>query len=89
MRCEDLKPKQYQALHRRIMPFKSYLAKLVRRLNRWNFPNDDKLFRKVLAASAAIYDLKREPTRAWRHARITGVCEIVRRMPRRLKRPLT
>jgi len=58
MRCEDLTPKQYGALYDKIKPMKRYLALLIRRMNMRAFPDDDKLFQKVLAASAAIHELE-------------------------------
>ena len=58
MRCEDLTPKQYQKLCDKIKPMKRYLALLIRRMNKRQFPSDDALLRKVLAASAAIHDLE-------------------------------
>jgi hypothetical protein len=36
---------------------KAYINKLIRRMNKRNFPTDDALFQKVLAASRAIHDL--------------------------------
>ena len=57
MRCKDLTPRQYQALCGKIKPMK-HLAKLIRRMNKRQFPSEDALPRKVLAASAAIHDLE-------------------------------
>ena len=35
----------------------AYLTRLIKRMNKARFPNDDPLWRKVLAASAAMHDL--------------------------------
>jgi hypothetical protein len=57
MRSQDLTTDQAEALKAKIGPMHGYLNRLIKRMNRKNFPRDDELFHSVLQASAAIHDL--------------------------------
>jgi hypothetical protein len=57
MNGDDLTVHQYRALGEQLDPFGRYICRLIKRMNKRNFPHDDALLRKVLAVSRELHDL--------------------------------
>jgi hypothetical protein len=60
MNADDLSQDQTRQLFDQVQPMLTYLASCEQRMRQRKFPPDDKLLGLVVAARAAIYDLRQD-----------------------------